>query len=724
MKPQSDTLRTWHKTAFAVLSVWLICFATAPFSLVSAAVNGPQVMLEDNYNTENKGEAQINFGSFANWDVVSGQVNLKGNTKGDMYPQQGIYIELNSWSGDPVKLVSKRALALEPGRYRLQMDLGASQVESPKKNNQDLTQFFGMEDLPAPPKIPSRVQVQLGQAFLAKFNVEPGQPLRKVSVEFEVSHLQSVHLEISKTDRSRGGVLLDNLLLNFTPAKEEEKKAAAEAAAVQETPPEPEEVRQLAELKQAHAKATKALIMQGNESLAAGSLQSAEAYFMAAQTLDPENAQAEKGAQAARDRIQAQKEQEEKTVLARAVELVRKSAEKGDPQAQHIWGIMLETGLQSPGFSVAADLVQAKKWQQKAADQKYAPAAERLALLNKPASPSEEEQAGGNPDKLFVLGLKYYEGKETGKDVRKAVHYLKEASKLGHARSAFLLYELYERGEDAPQDIKTAIEWLKRSAQLGDGQAQYQWAFALLEGFEEGDVKIETDSAEGLKWLSESAKNGYDKAIQELQVIKRLVRPIAPPPAPKPADAPSGPQGAEASGSAGDRLTTEVKTSGNLVINGSFEDGTAVGAFATLKSGEGMLPGWQVYRGSIDMLGSYWPAADGEQSIDLHGASGVGSISQAIPTEPGQNYEVSFDLAGDPECGANIRRLKIEAADQSSEFAFDPKNSSRKELGWTTHKWRFRAREKKTMLKFVSLSTDNSLCGPLLDNIVVQKTGP
>ena len=160
-------------------------------------------MLEDQFNTENQGQSQNGFNAFTNWEVAAGGVNLKGNTSDEPYPQHGIYVELKSPSGDPVKLVSKDELELTPGRYSLQMDLAGSPVEKADTGGQELNRFFGMKAKKEPAaQDPSRVRVQLGQALLANFNVEPGQPFRKVSVEFEVSQTQQANLELTKTGRA------------------------------------------------------------------------------------------------------------------------------------------------------------------------------------------------------------------------------------------------------------------------------------------------------------------------------------------------------------------------------------------------------------------------------------------------------------------------------------------------------------------------------------------
>ena len=77
--------------------------------------------------------------------------------------------------------------------------------------------------------------------------------------------------------------------------------------------------------------------------------------------------------------------------------------------------------------------------------------------------------------------------------------------------------------------------------------------------------------------------------------------------------------------------------------NGSFEEGPAsVDSFITLFDGDTSITGWTVTAGSIDLIGDYWIASDGERSIDLNG-NGPGAISQEFDTEPGLIYHVLFD---------------------------------------------------------------------------------
>src|SRR5262245_54069854 len=84
--------------------------------------------------------------------------------------------------------------------------------------------------------------------------------------------------------------------------------------------------------------------------------------------------------------------------------------------------------------------------------------------------------------------------------------------------------------------------------------------------------------------------------------------------------------------------------------NGSFETGTNPGVFTTLASGSTAITGWMVSAGTIDYIGTYWTASDGVRSLDMSG-NGPGAITQTFDTVPNQQYQVIFDLAGNPDGG-------------------------------------------------------------------------
>src|SRR5438445_12750864 len=66
------------------------------------------------------------------------------------------------------------------------------------------------------------------------------------------------------------------------------------------------------------------------------------------------------------------------------------------------------------------------------------------------------------------------------------------------------------------------------------------------------------------------------------------------------------------------------------LVNGSFELGANPGDSVLVYSGDSTtIPGWTVTSGSVDLVGTHWPAADGSRSIYLSGDD-AGTLSQTI----------------------------------------------------------------------------------------------
>jgi choice-of-anchor C domain-containing protein len=159
--------------------------------------------------------------------------------------------------------------------------------------------------------------------------------------------------------------------------------------------------------------------------------------------------------------------------------------------------------------------------------------------------------------------------------------------------------------------------------------------------------------------------------------------------------------------------------------NGSFEDRIPledIDPFITLNDGDSSITGWTVERvsaeepGSIDLIGSYWEASDGDRSIDLNG-DGPGAISQDFDTEPGAVYHVLFDMAGNPDNPA-LKVLLISANSEEAEYEFDQTGLPEGSMGWTEMSFVFRASSASTTLKFASSSPPGA-SGPALDNVRV-----
>jgi choice-of-anchor C domain-containing protein len=157
---------------------------------------------------------------------------------------------------------------------------------------------------------------------------------------------------------------------------------------------------------------------------------------------------------------------------------------------------------------------------------------------------------------------------------------------------------------------------------------------------------------------------------------------------------------------------------GNLLINGSFELGPDAGQFASLDAGSMALTGWTITRGNIDDIAAFWQAADGQHSLDMNGST-AGTIAQTFATTPGQVYEVTFNLAGNPtDPNTSIHGVHVSAAAQSQDFHIDSTGRSQADMGWTPESFQFTATDTSTMLAFSGL--DQSLWGAALDNVSVN----
>jgi choice-of-anchor C domain-containing protein len=163
----------------------------------------------------------------------------------------------------------------------------------------------------------------------------------------------------------------------------------------------------------------------------------------------------------------------------------------------------------------------------------------------------------------------------------------------------------------------------------------------------------------------------------------------------------------------------------SLITNGSFEmaDINPGNFYIQLNGGDTRITGWVVLPSNIHYVGTYWEASEGLRSLDLDGATGfAGGIQQTFSTVPGNQYLVSFDFAGNPGAGPQIKTMRVSADNQSAIFTFDITGKSFSNMGWTRMNWMFTADDSSATLQFVSLT--GSGWGPALDNVSVTTVGP
>ncbi len=85
------------------------------------------------------------------------------------------------------------------------------------------------------------------------------------------------------------------------------------------------------------------------------------------------------------------------------------------------------------------------------------------------------------------------------------------------------------------------------------------------------------------------------------------------------------------------------------IVNGSFEDGVAIGGAGTLALPTGdtsSITGWTVLSDGIDYLdSSYLAAADGSRSVELSALASGGIVQSVSGFTPGRTYELRWQLA-------------------------------------------------------------------------------
>ena len=152
-------------------------------------------------------------------------------------------------------------------------------------------------------------------------------------------------------------------------------------------------------------------------------------------------------------------------------------------------------------------------------------------------------------------------------------------------------------------------------------------------------------------------------------------------------------------------------------INGSFEDGVDTGpTFVTLGNGSTGITGWTVGGDSVDYIGGLWEASNGDRSVDLNG-NGRGSLAQTFDTVSGRTYTVTFDLAGNPDNGADIKLLTVTAANDTADYTFDTTGASQADMNWAGQTFSFTAIGTSTTLTFSSGM--DGFYGPALDNVAI-----
>lgn len=169
-------------------------------------------------------------------------------------------------------------------------------------------------------------------------------------------------------------------------------------------------------------------------------------------------------------------------------------------------------------------------------------------------------------------------------------------------------------------------------------------------------------------------------------------------------------------------MAMQSQTQAAFFSNGSFENGpiTPAGTFTVLSGGNSTsITNWVVTGNSVDWINTYWMPSHGKLSLDLSG-NRAGGIQQTFDTVAGTLYNVTFDLAGNPDGPPPpVKSVDVLATGGvTSNYTFDTTLTTTANMGWVTKSYSFTATGPSTTLSFTSLN--NSPYGPALDNVTVS----
>jgi choice-of-anchor C domain-containing protein len=161
------------------------------------------------------------------------------------------------------------------------------------------------------------------------------------------------------------------------------------------------------------------------------------------------------------------------------------------------------------------------------------------------------------------------------------------------------------------------------------------------------------------------------------------------------------------------------------LTNGGFETGAYVdngSGFRQLNAPNGSIVDWTVDAGSVDWIGTYWPAQEGSKSIDMSGVE-AGTLSQTFTTTIGNTYNVSFQLSGNPAGDPTLKTLEVSATGGTvGLYSYDVTGNDLTHMNWVPETYSFLATSASTTLSFVS--TTAGAFGPAIDNVVVTEDVP
>ncbi len=166
----------------------------------------------------------------------------------------------------------------------------------------------------------------------------------------------------------------------------------------------------------------------------------------------------------------------------------------------------------------------------------------------------------------------------------------------------------------------------------------------------------------------------------------------------------------------------------DLLVNGNFESGPPIPllqALLVVPAGGTSLPGWTVGTGLITVItDNYWVPLSGSRSVNLSdnstgGTSNAGgSIQQAIASDAGATYRLTFWISGEPFTAPTLKHLRVNAGPVQQDYTFDNTLAWHWDMDWRPYSLDFTANSPSSTIRFASM--DVSRWGPAIDSAKVE----
>jgi hypothetical protein len=180
-----------------VAAAALVLFACkdGPLTPSLEDVNPDAVVFLSDFNDENGGQGVFNWADFAEWNVVDGCVDLHGNGFIDVWPNNGLYVDLDGSCSQGGTLKTQEELVLTPGNYVLEFWLAGN-------NRRD---------------DPDTVLVNFGAVHQEEIVMQRKDPFRLFQRNLTVSTQTSAKLSFQNLGGDNEGALLDLVRVRRVP---------------------------------------------------------------------------------------------------------------------------------------------------------------------------------------------------------------------------------------------------------------------------------------------------------------------------------------------------------------------------------------------------------------------------------------------------------------------------------------------------------------------------